>query len=140
MAPAFALANIPITKVDVFVERPLAVKGIPNTDITIFDLSRKDVVQATAPRFPPNPEIAQAMAKQWLESPEGQTYIADLKAAYTGHAKMIEYGVLKLPAIVFDNGKFVIYGTTDLMLAVRDYDHFMQSYKPENKSSASDSQ
>lgn len=122
-------AAIPVTKVEVFVEHPLAINGIPNTDITVFDLSRKDAVKATAPHFPPNPETAQTMAKAWLESSEGKTFVLNLKAAYAGHSKMIAYGVLKIPAIVFDNGKYVVYGTTDVMQAVRDYDDYIKSHK-----------
>lgn len=119
-------AEVPITKIEVFVEQPLMVTGIPNTSITVFDLSRKDAVKATAPQFSKNPEVVEGVAKAWLHSADGKTYIADLKAAYTGHSKMISYGVLKVPAIVFDDGKFVIYGTTDVMQAVEDYDEYIR--------------
>lgn len=132
--PSLAIAAIPITKIEVFVELPLVVTGIPNTDITVFDLSRKDAVKATAPHFPPNSETAQVMAKAWLNSPEGKSYVQNLKAAYAGHSKMIVYGVLKVPAIVFDSGKFVIYGTTDVMQAVKDYDDYMLAHKKDNNS------
>lgn len=132
-------SEIPVTKVEVFVEHPLAIAGIPNTDITIFDLSRKDAVKATAPHFPPSPETAQAMAKAWLESSEGKTYVMNLKASYAGHSKMIAYGVLKVPAIVFDGGKYVVYGTTDVMQAVRDYDDYIKSHKRVLTATASES-
>lgn len=132
--PSLASAAIPITKIEVFVELPLVVTGIPNTDITVFDLSRKDALKATAPHFPPNPETAQIMAKAWLNSPEGKSYVQNLKAAYAGHSKMIVYGVLKVPAIVFDSGKFVIYGTTDVVQAVKDYDDYMLTHKNDNNS------
>jgi integrating conjugative element protein (TIGR03757 family) len=131
-------AEIAVTKVEVFVEHPLAVIGIPNTDITVFDLSRKDAVKATAPHFPPNPETAQTMAKAWLESPEGKAFVLNLKAAYAGHSKMIAYEVLKVPAIVFDKGKYVIYGTTDVMQAVRDYDDYIKSHKKSLVTAAGD--
>ena len=133
-----AYAEIAVTKVEVFVEHPLAVSGIPNTDITVFDLSRKDAVKATAPHFPPNPETAQTMAKAWLESPEGKAFVLNLKAAYAGHSRMIAYEVLKVPAIVFDKGKYVIYGTTDVMQAVRDYDDYIKSHKKSFTTAADD--
>lgn len=132
--PSLAIAAIPITKIEVFVELPLVVTGIPNTDITVFDLSRKDAVKATAPHFPPNSETAQVMAKAWLNSPEGKSYVQNMKAAYAGHSKMIVYGVLKVPAIVFDSGKFVIYGTTDVLQAVKDYDDYMLAHKTDDNS------
>ena len=120
-------AATPMTKIEVFVEHPLVVAGIPNTDITVFDLSRKDAVKASAPKFSPNATDAQELAKAWLNSPEGKSYIVNLRAAYTGHTKMISYGVLKIPAIVFDGGKFVIYGTTDIQQAVMDYDNYVHA-------------
>lgn len=112
------------TQIEVFVEQPLSTPVIPNTKISIFDLSQVEAVRATSPKFPADPLIAKGMAEKWLTSSEGKQYISTLKLAYAGRIKMVTYGVLKLPAIVFDNGKYVIYGTTDLLQAVQDYDEF----------------
>lgn len=124
--PLFAVADNKITTVDVFVAQPLIVPAIPYTRITVFDLSRVESIRATAPRFPAEIETAKVMAKTWLDSAEGKNYISQLKAAYSGRTKMIEYGVLKLPAVVFDAGKYVVYGTTDIQQAVKDYDEYMR--------------
>jgi integrating conjugative element protein (TIGR03757 family) len=122
----------PITDIDIFVAQPLMVASIPNTHITVFDLSRREILEANTPEFPPDPAIAETMAKTWLDSAAGKAYVRELQAAYVGHSKMITYGVLKIPAIVFDQGKFVIYGTTDVSEAVREYDDYIRIHSSIN--------
>jgi integrating conjugative element protein (TIGR03757 family) len=122
----------PITDIDIFVAQPLVVASIPNTHITVFDLSRREMLEAKSPEFPPEPLLAEKMAKTWLASEEGKKYLHELQAAYVGHSKMIAYGVLKIPAIVFDKGKFVIYGTTDVSEAVREYDDYIRIHSSIN--------
>ena len=118
---AFAQATI-----EVFVDHPLVTSSIPNAIILVFDLSRVAQLEEDTPDFPPDPMLAQAQAQTWLESSAGKNHLMDLKAAYAGHEKMVNYGLQKIPAIVFENGRFVIYGTTDVATAVKDYDNFLQ--------------
>ena len=116
------------TTIEIFTDAPLMVPAVPRTIISVFDLSRVDAIKKTAPRFPPDPELAAAQAKAWFASEEGKSYVEKLKNAYESRTKLVAYGVRKIPAIVFDGGKFVIYGTTDVLQAVDDYDHYMRTH------------
>lgn len=44
--------------------------------------------------------------------------------AYQGVIKATQYGLNRYPAIVFDQGKAVVYGVTDLQKALAQYQHW----------------
>lgn len=46
--------------------------------------------------------------------------------AYQGVIKATEYGLDRYPAIIFDQGKAVVYGITDLKAALRRYQHWQK--------------
>lgn len=115
------------TTIEVFADRHVKTQEIPNTHIIFYDLSQLKKVQAQSPHFPPNPTESEKLARDWLASPSGKAYIERLKNAYEGHGKMHGYGLLKIPAIVFEKGKYVVYGTTDLSIAVRDFDSYVKA-------------
>ncbi len=52
-----------------------------------------------------------------------------LRNAAMGLAKAAQYGVDRYPAIVFD-GKVVVYGTTDVRLALFQYQQWQEGQKP----------
>ena len=116
------------TTIELFVDHSLLAPSIPNAIIVVFDLSRVAALEEDTPDFPPDPMLAQAQAQTWLESSAGKNHLMDLKAAYAGHEKMVNYRLQKIPAIVFNEGKFVVYGTTDIPQAVRDYDHYLSTH------------
>ncbi|WP_434114207.1 DUF1525 domain-containing protein [Methylocaldum sp. GT1TLB] len=60
------------------------------------------------------------IARQRLEG-QGSGLAAPLQAAYEGHARALSYGLTRYPAIVFDRGRAVVYGTADLGEALRYY-------------------
>lgn len=123
--------------IELFSDKSVATPSIPGVAIMVFDLSRVEELRKSTPHFSVDSRRAEMQAIAWLGSPEGKQHIDSLQAAYTGHVKMMTYDIQKIPAIVFDQGKFVIYGTSDIALALADYDRFMKTYKPINPSSAS---
>lgn len=116
------------TRIEIFADGQVITPPVPNTQVTVFDLSLPSKLDDQAPDFPADPAIAQAQAQTWLASPAGQQHIAVLKAAYAGQQKLMAYGIQKIPAIAFDGGKYVIYGSLDLAQAVRDYDDYIRRH------------
>lgn len=93
-------------------------QGVP---IDIFDLSApRRIEKALSAGLPANEAAALAIARQRLEG-QGSGLAAPLQAAYEGHARALSYGLTRYPAIVFDRGRAVVYGTADLGEALRYY-------------------
>lgn len=128
MTFSFSTTAFAQSTIEVFVDQPLIAPSIPNAVVVVFDLSRVALLEDDTPDFPPDPMLAQTQAQAWLESSAGKRHLMDLKAAYVGHEKMVNYGLQKIPAIVFNDGKFVVYGTTDIPQAVSDYDHYRRAH------------
>lgn len=124
----FSLTSFAQASIEVFVDKPMSVANIPNVSVTVFDLSRVAEVKKSLPHFSGNQMQATAQAKTWLDSPAGKDHIESVKAAYVGHEKMVHYQLKKIPAIVFDHGQFVIYGTTDLQQAMEDYGRYLHEH------------
>ncbi|MBY8168139.1 TIGR03757 family integrating conjugative element protein [Vibrio fluvialis] len=57
---------------------------------------------------------------EFMNSSEGRIWVGDLKNAARGVAKAYQYGIKGVPAIVID-GRYVIYGTSDVKLALSQY-------------------
>jgi len=133
---ALSISSVAVaqTAIEVFADEPVNVPSISNAVIRVFDLSRVETVRESAPHFSGDPVKAEMEAIVWLGSPAGKQHMDSLQAAYAGHINMMSYGLQKIPAIVFDKGKFVIYGTTDVVLATKDYQDFMRTYKPAKSS------
>lgn len=115
--------------IEVFVDQAINVPTIPNVSVVVFDLSRVAELKKKLPRFPPDQSLAMTEAKSWMASPAGKMYAANLQAAYAGREIMMKYGIQKIPAVAFDRGQFVVYGTTDILQAIADYDHFQRMQK-----------
>ncbi len=64
-----------------------------------------------------DPQIAKEQATANINR-QGSSLQHEVEAAFGGTIRAMEYGVLKVPAIAFDGGKSVIYGITDLHLAL----------------------
>lgn len=120
------------TTIEVFSDRPMTSLSIPGATVTVYDLSRAGDLESELPALPADPEKATQLAKEWVKSAAGQAHIARVKAAYKGHEQMIVYGVQKIPAVVFEQGKYVVYGTLDVALAVRDFDDYMKHIQQQN--------
>lgn len=106
--------------IEVFTDEPVDFSQL--SSITHYDLSEPDRVRRTMSlKLPPNEEEATRIAQAWFNSPAGLAYQKAMMKAYKGKQKLIAYQLLKTPAIVFDAGKYVVYGTTDLSQAIYIY-------------------
>lgn len=124
----FSLTSFAQTNIEVFVDKPMSVTNIPNASVAVFDLSLVAEVKKSLPHFSGDQMQATAQAKTWLDSPAGKNHVESVKAAYVSHEKMVHYQLQKIPAIVFDHGQFVIYGTSDLQQAMEDYGRYLHEH------------
>lgn len=117
--------------IEIFNHGPLVVAAIPNTHITVINLREADEINEQAPRFtfdPKNPD-GQAQAEQqvieWAKSPAGKAHRVRLHQSWRAVEHLYNCGIEKVPAIAFDHCRYVIYGTTDVVMALRDFQAFM---------------
>lgn len=120
------------TVIEVFSDRSMSAVNIPGATVTVYDLSRAVSLESELPALPSDPVLAEQKAKDWIQSAAGQSHVSRVKAAYRGHEQMIIYGVQKIPAVVFEKGKYVVYGTLDVALAVRDFDDYRKHMEQKN--------
>lgn len=114
------VANAELRTVEVFYDSasklPLSeVDGImPNA----YQLSNsKHLLADINKRIPNNFEDAKIVAKDLFNQQEGKSAIKALVDSYQSIGKAYQYGLTKLPAVVI-NGRFVVYGTTDVKSAL----------------------
>ncbi len=89
---------------------------------TVYDLSApKRLLDAMGLGLPKNPEQAKAIAAGRFNAGK-----PGLAAAFGGHALAVQYGIAKIPAIVFNRGEAVAYGLTDVARAASLYRQWRQ--------------
>ena len=77
--------------------------------------------EALSKNLPPNPEQARATALQRIQALDRTKLEEELSESLDGLLLAQRYGIDRYPAIVFDEGKIVVYGVTDLREAVNLY-------------------
>lgn len=83
----------------------------------VYDLSAPRRWEAGLGRgLPASPAAAAALAKSRIAASQDA-----LRAAFAGQAKAADYGITKVPAVVFDRGAAVVYGSTDVGAALALY-------------------
>lgn len=86
----------------------------------IYDLATpKHIGQMLSVGLPANPEAARILAEQSIKA-NRNSLTSELKSAYQGHTKAMDYGLTHYPALVF-NGKAVIYGISDVEEGIKRY-------------------
>lgn len=78
--------------------------------------------------LPPDPKQSKQIALQRIQQLDGQVTAA-IQNTTVGLAKVIQYGVDRYPAIVFD-GEVVVYGLTDLSRALDHYQTWRTGARP----------
>ena len=125
-----ALVTTPVSaqeSIEVFTVGPTQVDALAGVDVIHYDLSAPArVKKQLAPKLPADEKIALVQAKAFFETAEGKAYKIAMRDAYRGRQKMMQYQLSKLPAIVFESGTYVIYGTTDVAQAMRLYRQHIQ--------------
>lgn len=110
------------TLIEVFTDLPALIDAPTDVKTVHYDLSEVTRLKQTGlPKLPPNQEQAMKMAKAFFATPEGEAFKSEMRAAMRGQQMMMKYQIKKVPAIVFDEGKYVVYGSTDVFDARRLY-------------------
>jgi len=115
---AFSCVSHALT-IEVFTHNPKSVSRVSGHQVVVHDLSAPDKFQS--PTFSASPARAEKEALNWLKSSAGQRHISELTYAHRGRVQAIKYGLKKIPAVVFESGTYVVYGTTNVRLALKDY-------------------
>lgn len=76
--------------------------------------------------LPSDPEQAKAIALKRLGALGAGQLAEMVNQAYEGTTQAMTYELVKIPAVVFDNGASVIYGITDIDNAIRRYQAWRQ--------------
>ncbi len=112
------------TKVSIFTIKQYPITHPQWADEIFYLDTVENLEESTATLFSKNPTVAEQQAKQWLQSEQGYQLQESLKEAYKGVIKGWQIGVMKVPAIVFENPDIepvVIYGQSNLPAAVAQY-------------------
>ncbi|UXK11929.1 TIGR03757 family integrating conjugative element protein [Erwinia pyrifoliae] len=88
-------------------------------DVTVVELDAPDRLQAQLfGELPVDPVQAERQARAVIASPLFQQRQQQLAGKYAGVTRAWSLGLEKYPAVVFDD-KWVVYGTTDVVMATR---------------------
>jgi len=91
------------------------------SDIKILNLDAvKAVTQHLNHDLPLNEDAALKLVKERIDAIGPNTFNKQILQAYQPLIRAMQLGVDRIPAVVFDN-QFVIYGTTDIPLALKKY-------------------
>ena len=126
----------PVIEVFTSAERPLIEtdandSGGDSQDlaITVYEIDGiQSLERALSIDLPVEPQPSKAMALQRLQRLDAPTR-ARMHSAATGLAKALQYGVEGYPAVVFE-GEAVVYGLTDLNVALEHYRAWQTGRQP----------
>lgn len=104
----------PLTGVDA-----LAGQGIEVKTYNLDDAER--LMADLAIGLPPDREQAKAALERRFNEQGMEAVQAQFTQAFQGQIAGVQYGISRYPAFVFDRGKAVVYGVTDLNRAVAIY-------------------
>lgn len=77
--------------------------------------------EALSKDLPADPEQARAIALKRIQALDRPRLAQQLSESFEGLLLARRHGISRYPAVVFDEGKSVVYGVTDLREAVRLY-------------------
>jgi integrating conjugative element protein (TIGR03757 family) len=124
--------NVQATTIELFVDQPITLP--PNFTVKVHDLSAPErLAQQYLPKLPPDPEQAKQLAIEFLASNKGREYQSLLKEAHQHKTYLMRYNIQKIPAIVFDEGVAVIYGSTDIEQGLEIYREFLKKSEATNE-------
>ena len=116
--------------VEVVADGEVKVPAVSGITVMAFDLNEVTHMNQHAPKFKrATLGQAQEAAQQWINSSDFSDYKKQVMRIRLPLMLMSKYQLSKVPAIVFNRGEYVIYGTTDVELALREWNRFMESVK-----------
>ncbi|EEV6991276.1 TIGR03757 family integrating conjugative element protein [Escherichia coli] len=95
----------------------LPVNPPPDVQVVLLD-GPQQLQDAFFGLLPADPEAAEAVVREHMQSPEWASVQADLAERYRQVTHAWSLGLKKYPAVVFDDRE-VVYGTTDVAQAER---------------------
>ena len=126
----------PVIEVFTSAERPL-IKTDANDSggasqglaITVYEIDGiQSVERELSLDLPVEPQQSRQIVMQRIQNLDAPTR-ARMHSAATGLAKALQYGVERYPAVVFD-GEAVVYGLTDLNIALEQYQIWKTGRQP----------
>ena len=126
----------PVIEVFTSAERPLIETDANDSGgdsqglaITVYEIDGiQSLERELSLDLPVEPQPSKAMVLQRLQRLDAPTR-ARMHSAATGLAKALQYGVERYPAVVFD-GEAVVYGLTDLNVALEQYRAWQTGRQP----------
>ena len=89
-------------------------------EITLYEIDGiQSIERDLSLNLPVEPQQSKQVALQRIQNLDEQTR-SRMHASATALAKAMQYGVERYPAVVFD-GEAVVYGVTDLTVAIKQY-------------------
>ena len=111
-------ANAAELTIEVFTQSYIEPTFVSGHKVAYYSMDAPDRLNKALPHFGTDALMSEQKARQWLQA-NGQAFVARLQEAQQGRLKALEYQITKLPAIVFNRGTQVVYGTTDVLSALR---------------------
>lgn len=111
--------------VEIFTVAGVPIQGAsPNMVITELDASARLDAEFSY-GLSKDPQVALSQLKKKLEV-QGESLYRKYQIHYTGLARARVLGVLKVPAVIVD-GKYVVYGETDVSISLRKIKQYMEA-------------
>ena len=125
-------ADLPRIEVFTLSDQPIAANTAaisPKMGLQQYELDRIRLLEMRLSRdLPADPKQAKAIVQDRFQHLERATSDS-LQQTATGLAKAMQYGIDRIPAIVFD-GQAVVYGVTDLSAALAHYQVWQSERRP----------
>jgi integrating conjugative element protein (TIGR03757 family) len=98
-------------------------------EITVYEIDGiQSIERDLSLSLPVKPQQSKQIALQRIQNLDERTRLS-MQLAAQGLAKVMQYGIDRFPAIVFD-GQVVVYGVTDLQVALAHYESWRTEHKP----------
>jgi len=121
----FTSTKYPIVEID----SKRAGSNLQESEITIYEIDGiQSVERDLSLNLPVEPQQSKQIALQRIQALDDQAQ-ARMQRSAIGLAKAMQYGINRYPAIVF-NGQAVVYGVTDLKVAIAHYQVWRTGLKP----------
>jgi integrating conjugative element protein (TIGR03757 family) len=98
-------------------------------DVKLYNLDApKHLIASLSQNLPANPEAAKRTLEQRMQQHGRQALQKQLMVAYRGLSVSMQYQIDRNPAVLFDQGRAVVYGVTDLQQALGVYRQWQRGF------------
>jgi integrating conjugative element protein (TIGR03757 family) len=117
-----AYASTPLHSIEVVFNDQTPVSNAETQDVTVglYNLDAPAAARNSLSQgLPANAEVAKRIVLQRLNQEGSAALNARYQTAYQALTQSLAYGLDRFPAIVFNHGQAVVYGVTDLAVALQ---------------------